>query len=33
LGLIVFVLWELRRADPIVDLRLLADRNFAIGNL
>ena len=33
LGLIVFVLWELRRADSIVDLRLLADRNFAIGNL
>jgi DHA2 family multidrug resistance protein len=22
-----------RRADPIVDLRLLADRNFAVGNL
>jgi MFS transporter, DHA2 family, multidrug resistance protein len=28
-----FVIWELRRADPIVDLRLLADRNFAVGNV
>jgi DHA2 family multidrug resistance protein len=33
LGLVAFVVWELRRADPIVDLRLLADRNFAVGNL
>jgi DHA2 family multidrug resistance protein len=32
-GLVAFVVWELRRADPIVDLRLLADRNFAVGNL
>jgi MFS transporter, DHA2 family, multidrug resistance protein len=28
-----FIVWEWRRADPIVDLRLLADRSFAIGNL
>jgi DHA2 family multidrug resistance protein len=28
-----FVLWELRRADPIVDLALLKHRNFAVGNL
>jgi MFS transporter, DHA2 family, multidrug resistance protein len=33
LASIAFVIWELRRDDPIVDLRLLADRNFAIGNL
>ena len=33
LGLVVFIVWELRRADPIVDLRLLADRNFAVSNL
>jgi DHA2 family multidrug resistance protein len=33
LALVAFVVWELRRADPIVDLRLLADRNFAVGNL
>jgi MFS transporter, DHA2 family, multidrug resistance protein len=32
-GLVAFVVWEVRRADPIVDLRLLADRNFAVGNL
>jgi MFS transporter, DHA2 family, multidrug resistance protein len=32
-ALIAFVIWELRRDDPIVDLRLLADRNFAIGSL
>jgi MFS transporter, DHA2 family, multidrug resistance protein len=28
-----FALWELRRADPIVDLALLKHRNFAVGNL
>jgi len=28
-----FVFWELRRADPIVDLRLFANRSFAVGNL
>jgi MFS transporter, DHA2 family, multidrug resistance protein len=28
-----FVIWELRRADPIVDLRLFANRSFAVGNL
>ena len=32
-SLVGFVIWELRRAEPIVDLRLLADRNFAVGNL
>jgi EmrB/QacA subfamily drug resistance transporter len=32
-SLAAFVVWELRRADPIVDLKLLADRNFAVGNL
>jgi DHA2 family multidrug resistance protein len=32
-GLTAFVLRECRRADPIVDLSLLADRSFAIGNL
>ena len=32
-SLIAFVAWELRRADPIVDLRLLADRNFGVGSL
>jgi DHA2 family multidrug resistance protein len=32
-ALVAFVVWELCRDDPIVDLRLLADRNFAVGNV
>jgi DHA2 family multidrug resistance protein len=28
-----FVIWELRTPHPIVDLRLLANRNFAFGNI
>jgi len=32
-GLIAFVIWELGQEDPIVDLRLLASRNFGTGNL
>jgi MFS transporter, DHA2 family, multidrug resistance protein len=28
-----FVAWQLRRRDPVIDLQLLADRNFAVGNL
>lgn len=31
--LATFVVWELRSADPLVDLRLLRNRNFAVGNL
>ncbi|MCT7377856.1 DHA2 family efflux MFS transporter permease subunit [Chelativorans salis] len=31
-GLISFVVWELRSEYPIVDLRLLANRNFALSN-
>ncbi|MDA8231056.1 MAG: DHA2 family efflux MFS transporter permease subunit [Magnetospirillum sp.] len=31
-GLIAFVIWELGEDDPIVDVRLLADRNFAAAN-
>jgi DHA2 family multidrug resistance protein len=33
LGLGAFTIWELRRADPIVDLHLFRDRAFATGNL
>jgi DHA2 family multidrug resistance protein len=33
LALSALVVWELRRADPIVDLRLLGNRGFAAGNL
>ena len=28
---IIFVVWELRSRDPIVDLRVLGNRNFAVG--
>src|SRR5437660_9618457 len=28
---VVFVIWELRSKEPIVDLRVLANRNFAVG--
>jgi MFS transporter, DHA2 family, multidrug resistance protein len=30
-GLLVFLVWELRVKDPIVDLRILTDRNLAIA--
>jgi DHA2 family multidrug resistance protein len=30
-GLIAVVLWELRQKEPIVDFRMLKDRNFAIA--
>ena len=32
-ALVAFVVWELRRADPIVDMHLFRDRAFASGNL
>jgi MFS transporter, DHA2 family, multidrug resistance protein len=32
-ALVAFVIWELRRAEPIVDLHLLRDRAFASGNV
>src|SRR5262249_50175200 len=32
-SLVAFVVWELMRDDPIVDLRLLANRNYGVGNL
>ncbi len=32
-SLIAFAIWELGQDDPIVDLRLLADRNFVFSNL
>jgi DHA2 family multidrug resistance protein len=32
-GLVFFVVWELYQSDPIVDLRLLGQRNFAIANV
>ena len=30
-SLVMFVVWELRRRDPVLDLRMFAQRNFAIG--
>src|SRR2546427_9335213 len=30
-GLVAAVLWELRQKEPVVDLRMLKDRNFAIA--
>jgi hypothetical protein len=28
---VIFVIWELRSKEPIVNLRVLANRNFAVG--
>lgn len=30
-GLVAFVVWELRTKEPIVNLRVLGNRNFAVG--
>ena len=30
-ALVAFVIWELRSSEPIVNLRILSDRNFAVG--
>ncbi len=32
-ALVAFVIWELHRAEPLVELRLLARRNFGLGTL
>jgi DHA2 family multidrug resistance protein len=32
LALIVAIFWELRQRDPVVELRLLKERNFALAN-
>ncbi|MDA8155161.1 MAG: DHA2 family efflux MFS transporter permease subunit [Actinomycetota bacterium] len=32
-ALILFIIWELRAREPIVHLRVFADRNFAVGTL
>jgi DHA2 family multidrug resistance protein len=33
IGFVAFLIWELRAAHPIVDLRVLQDRNLSIGAL
>src|SRR5260370_3520695 len=32
-GIIAGILWELREKEPVVDLRMLKDRNFAIATV
>src|SRR3989440_12007097 len=32
-GIIAGILWELRQKEPVVDLRMLKDRNFAIATV
>src|SRR6266853_1454295 len=32
-ALVVAVVWELRQQDPVVEIRLLVDRNFALANV
>ena len=32
-GLVAAVIWELRSKDPVVDLRMLKDRNFALSTV
>jgi DHA2 family multidrug resistance protein len=31
--MVLFIIWELRTREPIVNLRVLKDRNFAVGTL
>jgi DHA2 family multidrug resistance protein len=33
IGLVGFIIWELRVKDPIVDLRVMKNRNFAVGTI
>jgi len=33
IGIIAGILWELREKHPVVDLRMLKDRNFAVATL
>src|SRR5262249_17724326 len=33
IALLLFVIWELREKEPIVDLPLLKDRNFLMSNI
>ncbi len=32
-GIVAGIIWELRHKDPVVDLRMLKDRNFAVATL
>jgi DHA2 family multidrug resistance protein len=33
MALVAFVIWELRSTEPIVNLRILSNRNFAVGTM
>src|SRR5256885_15767121 len=33
IGILAGIVWELRHKDPVVDLRMLKDRNFAVATL
>jgi len=33
IALLAFVIWELRASEPIVNLRILSNRNFAVGTM
>src|SRR5438132_13137815 len=33
IGIIAGIIWELREEHPVVDLRMLKDRNFAVATL
>src|SRR4051794_32548866 len=33
IALVAFVIWELRSKEPIVNLRILSNRNFAVGTM
>jgi len=33
IGIIAEIIWELREEHPVVDLRMLKDRNFAVATL
>ena len=33
IGLIAGIIWELREKEPVIDLRMLKDRNFAISSM
>src|SRR5437879_13595552 len=33
IGLIAGIIWELREKEPVVDLKMLKDRNFAVATI
>jgi MFS transporter, DHA2 family, multidrug resistance protein len=33
IALVAAIIWELRQPDPVVEIRLLKERNFALANM